>query len=309
VAFSSHPAAPLTAETSWPSVSVVVPTRNRVAQLLDCVRSLLAQDYPSDRYELIVVHNGSSGGVPAELSDLAQGSERPPVRCLELARADANAARNAGVAAAGGEIVCFVDDDAVAPTEWLGALVAGVLRHPQAGCVGGPIKARFEHAPPRTCDRHELAGAAFDAGERDKELGGVWGSNMAVPRSGFELAGEFREGLAFGQDWEWQQRLQAAGGQVLYVPDAWLWHRRSRSDLRIPTLLREYVVRGWVEGRLHRPTPESWRPGALARGAIASLAHGLRRLCIRGLTDAARHAGRLAGVLAPPGDSGRPPIA
>jgi GT2 family glycosyltransferase len=294
---------------SSPRVSVVVPTRNRTAQLLDCVRSLLAQGYPSDSYELIVVHNGPGGGVPAELGELAHESERPPVRCLELARADANAARNAGVAAAGGEIVCFVDDDAVAPSEWLGALVAGVLRNPQAGCVGGPIKARFEHAPPRTCDKHELAGAAFDAGDSDKELGGVWGSNMAVPRSGFELAGEFREGLAFGQDWEWQQRLQAAGGQVVYVPDAWLWHRRSRSDLRIPTLLREFVVRGWVEGRLHRPTPESWRPRILARDAVASLSHGLRCLCTRGLTDAARHAGRLAGVLAPPGAGGRPPVA
>ena len=286
---------------------MVVPTRNRAAQLLDCVKSLLAQDYPSDRYELIVVHNGHGGDVAAELSELAQDSGRPQVRCLELARADANAARNAGVAAAGGEIVCFVDDDAVAPGEWLGALVAGVLRHPQAGCVGGPIKARFEHAPPRTCAKHELAGAAFDAGDRDKELNAVWGSNMAVPRSGFEVAGAFREGLAFGQDWEWHQRLRAGGGRIVYVPDAWLWHRRSRSDLRIPALLREFVARGWIESRLHQATPDDWRPGALAARALTSLRHGLQQRCTRGLTDAARDAGRLAGVLAPPGGRSRRP--
>jgi GT2 family glycosyltransferase len=269
--------------------------------MLDCVRSLLDQDYPSDRYELIVVENGSRRGIPAELSQLAQRSERPPVRCLELARGDANAARNAGVAAASGEMVCFVDDDSVAPSDWLAALVAGMLRNPQAGCVGGPVKPRFEHAPPRTCAEHELAGVTFDEGDRDRELGEVWGPNMAVRRSGFELAGMFREGLAFGQEWEWQRRLLAAGGRIVYVPDAWLWHRRSRSDLRVPALLREYVTRGWIQGRLRQPTPDGWRPGPLAGRALASLAHGLRRRCTRGLTDAALDAGRLAGVLAPPG--------
>jgi GT2 family glycosyltransferase len=279
--------------SAQPFASVVVPTASRKGPLADCLESLLAQDYPKDRYEIVVVENGSSEAA-ARVGALAADSVLPHVRYLHQRCADANAARNAGVRASRGDPVCLVDDDVLAPPGWLSTLVAAASRHPGAGCIGGPIRPRFEREPPRTCGGCVLAGAVFDEGPVEAEVEEVWGGNMAVPRASFESVGPFLEGLPVHQEWQWQRRLRAAGGRIVYAPDAWLWHRHFDSDLRVGGLVREYFQRGYTRGRLSEPPP----PRALAEAAVGFLGHALRARCTRGLTEAARHAGLLRAALA-----------
>lgn len=272
-----------------PFVSVVVPTANRSGTLSDCVRSLLAQDYPANMFELLVVENGSTEkgrNGPVALS-IPPGP--PEMRLLSLRRRDANAARNAGVRAARGDPICFVDDDVVAPSGWLAALAAGVSRHPDCGCLGGAIRPRFEASVPRTCPAHVAAGTVFDRGDSEAEVAAVWGTNLAAPRRSFERVGLFREGLALEQEWEWQRRLIASGNKVVYLPDAWLWHRRFDSDLRLGRQLSEHFRRGFTRGRLSTSDPAP----TLARAMARELAHGIGARCTRGLTEAARCLGFL----------------
>ena len=268
--------------SSHPFVSVVVPTANRPAVLADCVGSLIAQDYPA--FEVVVVDNGSTA------SPL---SPHPLVRCLRLERRDANSARNAGIEASRGDPICLVDDDVVAPPSWLSGLVDGVRRNPTADCLGGGIRARFESQPPRTCSQHDLAGQSLDRGPDDLEATEVWGGNMAIRRSAFESVGPFKPGLRRHQDWEWEQRLLKMGGRMVYVGDAWLWHRRGRRDLRVPTLLSEFFLRGYTRASLgFKVDPERTR-----RRALENLRHGVRERCVRGLEEAARDAGLLCAAL------------
>ena len=273
-------------ETALPLVSVVVPTRAPGPLLSACVESLLAQDYPGE-VEIVVVANGGP-----------RPSLPPGVRCLALERPDANSARNLGVQSAAGDPVCLVDDDVVAPPGWLEALVRGALRHPAAECVGGPVRPRFEGRPPRTCARHGLPGAALEEGEQEREVGLVWGGNMALRQAAFERVGPFREGMPLLQEWEWEQRLRLAGGRIVYIPAAWLWHRRGPADLHLPALVREFASRGWTrvveDRRLGMPVRYRRR---LAAGVVSHLAHALTRRCSRGLLEAARHAGMLAASL------------
>lgn len=286
----------MAAALEQPFVSIVVPTHDGAATLADCVESLLAQDYPVDRYEVVVVDNGSTdGGAARLLGRFGHQGER--MRVFNLPHPDANTARNAGLQAARGDPVCLVDDDVLAPPTWLAALVRGLSRH-RADCAGGPVRPRFDDEPLRTCERHALSGTCLDEGPVDKEVSEVWGGNMAVSRLALELAGPFRPGLRFHQEWEWQQRLHAAGVGSVYVADAWLEHRRRAEDMHLRGLLREDFRRGWFLGRYradHQP-PDFTR--AQARGnavrAGRSLSHGIRARCTRGLTDCARASGQAA---------------
>jgi glycosyltransferase involved in cell wall biosynthesis len=265
-----------------PFVSIVMPTRGARPALGEAIDSLLAQDYPQDRYELIVVANDAAEPV------------RPParVRLVSLSEANANAARNVGVRVSRGDPVCLVDDDVVAPPGWLRALVAGSLRHRDAGCVGGPIRARFDSAPPRTCSSHDLAGATLDEGREEHEVEEVWAANMAVTREALRRAGPLLERLRVADEAEWQQRLVAAGGRIVYVPDAWLWHRRDAGDLHVSVLLRRSFRLGYAVVALgqRRPAARYWQD---LRGAAA---HGVRSRCTRGITDAARALGSLCAI-------------
>jgi GT2 family glycosyltransferase len=275
-------------------VSVVVPTASRSKTLADCVGSLVAQDYPADSFEIILVENGTGERGPAQAGELPQLVAPPELRVLSLRRRDANAARNAGVRAARGDPIIFVDDDVVAPSGWLAALTAGASRHRDAGCLGGAIRSRFEGFIPRTCPAHVVAGTEFHRGDSEVEVAAVWGANLVAPRRSFERVGLFREGLVLEQEWEWQQRLIASGSRIVYLPDAWLWHRRFESDLRLGRQLSEHFRRGFMRGRLSTPDPAH----KVARVMARELAHGIGATCNRGLTEAARCMGLLAARVA-----------
>src|SRR5947207_13768315 len=102
--------------TSTPQISVIIPVRNGATLLEGCLRSVLTQDHPRDRFDVLVVDNGSTDGS----ADVARRFGLSPL--LEPQPGAANA-RNRGLAAAKGEIIAFTDVDCeVAPT-WLTALV------------------------------------------------------------------------------------------------------------------------------------------------------------------------------------------
>src|SRR5258706_1541265 len=131
------------APAALPFVSVVIPTRNRAHLLVTCLESLSQQRYPADRFEIIVVDDGSLDATP-EIVDRVAARPLPAVRYLPQAQGGVNVARNAGIAAARGDPICFLDDDEDAPPGWLSALVDATGRHPAAGCLGGPLSPPFQ---------------------------------------------------------------------------------------------------------------------------------------------------------------------
>lgn len=91
-----------------PLITVVVPAYNRATTITGCVRSVQAQTYA--KWELLVVDDGSSDGTPQVVAKSAQNDNRP--RLLRQARnGGAQAARNAGIRAAMGTWVAFLDSD------------------------------------------------------------------------------------------------------------------------------------------------------------------------------------------------------
>lgn len=267
-------------------MSVVVPTRDRAAYLEVALRSLAAQRLTAS-YEVIAIDDGSLDATPGVV-------ERSGARLVRHgAPRGANAARNEGVRESAAELIAFVDDDVEMPPDWLGAMVAGALRHPEAEVFGGPIRARLDGPAPRGCGRERPPITTLDLGPEDREAELVWSANMVARRSAFERAGFFDEALPTGGDEEeWVRRLRAAGGRVMYLAAAGLDHRRTGDDARLRSLMRSAYRRGRNVRAWDRRRGEAPSLAHELRVLAGCCWHTLRRACPQGLVMGAHSAGR-----------------
>jgi glycosyltransferase involved in cell wall biosynthesis/2-polyprenyl-3-methyl-5-hydroxy-6-metoxy-1,4-benzoquinol methylase len=119
-----------------PFASVILPTRNRSAMLADSLSGFLQQTYPSTRFEVVVVNDGSSDGTEQVVREFAAIAPFD-VRHVDGGGRGAIAARNLGMREARGEIVAHLDDDCRPSPEWLEEGVRGFT--PGVAVVGGPI--------------------------------------------------------------------------------------------------------------------------------------------------------------------------
>ncbi len=119
-----------------PSMSVIIPSRDRPERLRVCVDSLLQSDYPSDRLEILVVDNAPATRGTHELIHGVYAD----VDLVRYVREDipgSASARNQGLVMAGGELVAFTDDDVVVDRHWLSELGRAFVDYPQVSCVSG----------------------------------------------------------------------------------------------------------------------------------------------------------------------------
>jgi glycosyltransferase involved in cell wall biosynthesis len=277
-----------------PTASIIVATRGR-PDYLEVTLASVAPQAECAGAELIVVCDGVQ---PAS----AAVAERHGARVLTLRdRKGANAARNAGVAAATSDLLVLIDDDIEAPPAWLRALLAGVRRSPRHEVFGGPIRARLEGGGPRSCGREPAPITTLELGPKDRDAPRVWSANMAIARSAIDRIGPFDETITGrGEEEEWELRYAAHGGRIRYIADAWLEHRRSPEDATVDVLARASYRLGRTARR------NDLRNGAAPpiRRELRTLAgcawHTVRRRCANGIVMSAHSAGRLREALARP---------
>ena len=203
-----------------PRVSIVVPVLDGEDTIDACLRSLLALDYPEDRREILVVDNGSRDATAAIVARYADR-----IRALAQPTRGPAAARNRGLAEAGGEVVAFTDADCVVDTQWLRALVAP-LDDGGVTIVGGRILAR------RPCNAIERFGEEIHDHERAITVYAppyAITMSWASPASRLAAAGGFDEGLRRGEDVDLAYRLVQAGHKIVFAPDAVVYHANERS--------------------------------------------------------------------------------
>jgi glycosyltransferase involved in cell wall biosynthesis len=277
-------------------ITVVVPTRDRFEELRVCLASVLAQDFPPDAYEVVVVDDGSTDGSAEMAASLAPPGGAPALTVVRQGRCGANVARNAGLAVAVGDPVCFIDDDVEAPPGWLAEMAAGFDRHPAAHAFAGRIKLRLEGKPRRSCPNHPV-GSSLELGDGDRPIPVGVAANMAVRRSAVDLAGPFDEWIIIGgNDTEWFGRLQRAGGRTVYLGSAWLWHRRTARDLRPWRLARSSFRRGVNSHRFFIRIGRR-ELGRNARRLVPGLLrHAVRDRCLGALATASLQAGFAWGL-------------
>ena len=121
--------------TTAPFISVVICTRDRPDQLKNCLRHLSLQEYP--QFEVIVVDNAPTTEAVRALVRVQQGEMA--IRYVLEPRPGLSWARNAGVSAASGQIIAFLDDDEEPDRQWLVGLASGFAQGSDIGCVTGTV--------------------------------------------------------------------------------------------------------------------------------------------------------------------------
>lgn len=283
-----------------PTASVIVPTRSRAAYLEVALASIAPQVQRAGA-ELIVVDDANE----TASRELA---ERHGARHLAHARPlGPNAARNTGIESASGDLLVFTDDDVEAGPGWLESLLAAAGAHPDHEAYGGPIRARIEGTRVRFCGREGPPITFLDLGPDDREAKFVWSANMMIRRSALERVGPFDATLdIYGDEQDWQERLHAAGGSVLYVAAAGVDHRRSSRDATLRALSAAARARGRNSRRYDARRALAPPLGRELRVLAGCLVHAVRRRCGNGLIMAAHSLGRVEEALRPRPSTGGP---
>ncbi len=222
-----------------PFISVIIPVYNDPRGLADTVGSLLRQDYPAERYEVVVVDNASEDDTPrvAESFAAAQPSR---VRTLsEREIRSSYAARNRGVRAARGEILCFLDADMTAPPTYLASLERRFAEG-DVDYLGCPVTlSTGRNTLAETYDR--VLGFQVERYLRDAHFAPT--CCLAVRADVCARVGLFDATLASGGDWEFGVRVWEHGLRQACAGDIVLSHP-ARATLRALAAKRRRVARG-----------------------------------------------------------------
>jgi len=212
------------------SVSMVVCSRDRAGRLETALRRLVQADVQRCGVEVVLVDSASTDRTP-EL--MRRFSEEAPfrVRVVRLERPGLSRARNAGIAAASGELLVFTDDDCYLAPDYFGCLLDGldVERHQFGGgsilpydLAGAPQPARLRIDRPREVPPLTLI-----------PTGAIQGANMFFLRRVFERAGGFDERLGAGtpfpcEDIEMATRASLLGFTGVQLPAPTVYHDHGK---------------------------------------------------------------------------------
>jgi glycosyltransferase involved in cell wall biosynthesis/GNAT superfamily N-acetyltransferase len=279
--------------TDLPLATVVIPCWNEGRFIAEFLDSLFAQTYPEDRLEILLVDGMSEDGT----RDIVRRYEaaHPALRMLDNPGHRKPDGLNLAIRQARGEIIVRLDVHAFYEPGYLRKCVLALLAHPEADNVGGVLRSLpredtlFGRALALSI-MHPLA--AGNARHRvgvtkpqwiDTVFGGCW------RREVFDRIGYFDEKLTRAQDREFNQRLRAAGGRILLVPDIVCTYY-ARSSLRdYGSWIFEAGYWPFRASRLVGRWIGGWRnvvPLAFVAGSAAGLALSPRSAVVRRLTGA-----------------------
>ena len=243
---------------SLPLVSVIMPVRNEAAYIERSLGAVLAQDYPADRMEILVVDGMSNDGTREYVR--ARQTEHPCLRLIDNPAQIVPPALNIGIRQAHGEIVVRVDGHCEIAPDYVRRCVEHLMNDDIDG-VGGPIETigetdEAEAIALAMSSWFGVGGSAFRT-VKDRAMLVDTVAFPAYKRETLERMGAFDEEQVRNQDDEYNYRLRERGGRLLLAPDVTSRYY-SRSSLR--RLWRQYFQYGFWKYRGMQKHPRQMRP-------------------------------------------------
>ena len=224
--------------------SIIIPTYNRANQLFRCLKSLVALDFASDEYEIIVVDNGSTDNTKGVIEGYIKEHPQHIIRYFYDDIPGLLTGRHRGASEAKSKILVFIDDDIHADKDWLSAIVNTFNQHMDINIVGGKCLPLYENEPPQwlnyfwQClpESGEMLPylSLCNFGDEEKEINPtlVWGLNFSIRKDSLYELGGFHPDCIYSNlqylqgDGESGLSLKAIekGYKALYQPKALVYH-------------------------------------------------------------------------------------
>lgn len=225
-------------------LSVIIPIYNEERHIASCMDSVLAQDYPHDDMEVLLVDGMSTDGTRLLLAPYLE--RYPFVRLLDNPGRTAPKAMNIGIRAAQGEVLMRLDAHALYERNYFSVLTQALARL-HADNVGAPCHTDVLHHNARTLAIRAVLSCPFGVGNSSFRTGidrvtevdtvpfGCW------PRETFSKYGLYDERLTRNQDIELNKRIRRARGRIFIVPDT---HCTYLARETYPALARNNYANG-----------------------------------------------------------------
>ena len=269
-------------------VTVAIPTYNRADFLRQTLAGIVAQQFPREHFEILVIDNNSTDHTAAVVAEFASAHPAPRYLCEEKQGLDYG--RNRAIAEARGEIIVFGDDDILMKPDWLAQMTVPLIADAptrKIGAVGGEVIPVCPDGLPEWV-REWHAPLAFRA-----DLGPIsakhspMGANLAFPKWIFEQLGPFHTALDraagnyfSGGDSEMIRRVRAAGLAVWFAPAAAVQHQMpaSRTTFRYASRHAFDSARSRVIDRAGQPGASGYFVSRLPGNLLKALGFGLLAL-------------------------------
>jgi glycosyltransferase involved in cell wall biosynthesis len=207
-----------------PFISVILPVRNERTMLPRLIDELLKQNYPADRFEILVVDGRSTDGT-ADLVRRRYSDKHVKVRVLDNPKMLSSAGRNVGVRAAAGEVIVFIDGHCAVPSRNLLEDTVAILRQTGAGCLCRSQPLLAPSATP-TGEVIAEARASWLGHGRDSAIDDMRTCGFVDPTSSgatylrevFDQVGFYDENFDACEDLELNTRVQKAGIRAYIDP-------------------------------------------------------------------------------------------
>ena len=217
-------------------LSIIICTYNRAKYIGPLLDSISKNDYPTSDYEIILVDNNCTDNTRGVCEQFVATHPEIRLRYVVETEQGLSAARNKGIKEAKGEVIIYVDDDALVDTDYIRIYAEHFAAHPETMAAGGPIEPLYETKEPSWMSPYTkaLLTAWMNYGDKVREYpNGRYpgGGNAAYRRTVFDQVGLFntelgRKGTALlaSEEKDIFDKMKALGMLVLYLPTPVLHH-------------------------------------------------------------------------------------
>jgi cellulose synthase/poly-beta-1,6-N-acetylglucosamine synthase-like glycosyltransferase len=224
-------------------ISVIIPAYNAASTIRDTIEALLNQNYPKNKYEIIVVDDGSEDNTVKIVKSYKR------VRLIQQKHKGPAATRNLGAKKAKGSILLFTDSDCIPSRNWIRNMIESFKDSEIVG-VSGTYKTLNKESIVARFIGYEIA-RNHEVMKKQKYIDFIGSYSAAYRKDIFLKFGGFDESfpIASGEDPELSFRISKAGYKMFFQPKAYVYHRHPDS---LKKFLKQQFWRGYWRVLLYK---------------------------------------------------------
>ena len=216
-------------------LSIIICTYNRAKYIYNVLQSITQNDFPADNYEIILINNNSTDYTEEKCKLFQHDYPQITFRYFFETEQGLSHARNRGIKEATGDILIYVDDDALVNKKFLSSYYELFQKDKDVFAAGGPIFPKYETEPPKWLSfftKELLTGYLYQGNKTGKfKRRYPGGGNAAYRKEVFEKTGLFNvelgrkgDNLVGAEEKDIFDKMTKMDMKILYTPQAILYH-------------------------------------------------------------------------------------